>query len=217
MPSRSLTIEQVLALLAETPPAPRSTHRRSGASPIAQRPQRRRVVRKRCARPPPRVRRRLGRLHRDDHRRGAADTAGRQSPHLDHADGLSRAGIPALVARLRRAARRAPGGPRTAAARRLVTRGDGDGGGQGARADRDCSMRGGWPSTNGRTSSRSHASRQHDARGATTTPGLVMMSEAYPGLVDDRYGRDPELHELSPLDASRSRAKSRRRTGRPGS
>ncbi|CAA9565099.1 MAG: hypothetical protein AVDCRST_MAG49-2843, partial [uncultured Thermomicrobiales bacterium] len=116
--------------------AHRGAHRRPGAGTSARSPRRRRVVRQRGAGPSPRLRRRLGRLHRGDPRRGDADAAGRQSHHLDQGDGLSRPGVPPRAARLRRAARRAPGGPGSVAARRLVARGDGYRGGKATHADR---------------------------------------------------------------------------------
>jgi hypothetical protein len=132
VPSRSLTIEQVLSLLAETPP--RLEALTAGLAPAQ-----------------------LQSAPNDDewsatdvlaHLRACADVWGgciatiiaEDRPTLravnprtwiKQTDYRELAFQPSLRAF---AARRAPGGPRTPAGRRLVTGGDGDGGGQGARA-----------------------------------------------------------------------------------
>src|SRR5215213_6652471 len=127
MPNRSVTIEQVLTLLAET--SPRIAALTAGLAPAQ-----------------------LQTSPNDDewsanevlaHLRACSDVWGgciaaiiaEERPTLravnprtlDHADGLFGPGVPALVARLRRAACRALGGSRTVAARRLVAGGHGDG------------------------------------------------------------------------------------------
>jgi len=136
VPSGSLTIEQVLTLLAETPP--RIAALTAGLAPAQ-----------------------LHTAPNHDgwsandvlaHLRACADVWGNcivamiveDTPTLravnprtlDQEDRLSRTGIPAIIALLYHAACRSLCSPGTVAARRLVTRGDSDGGGKGTRADR---------------------------------------------------------------------------------
>lgn len=135
MPGKSLPIEQVLTMLAATPP-------RIAALTVGLAP---------------------ARLHTSPgpdewsanevlaHLRACADVWGScilamiaqdrptlraVNPDVDQKNGLSRTGIPALVARLCDAAYQAPGRLGTVSARRLVTCGDRDGGGKATRTDR---------------------------------------------------------------------------------
>src|SRR5256885_10947175 len=96
----------------------------------------RRVVRERCARPSPFVRRHVGQLHRGDARPGQANAPGNRPSDLDEADGLSGARLPALVSLLYETACRSTRSPGAVAPEGLVTLGDGDGRGSAPGADR---------------------------------------------------------------------------------
>lgn len=97
--------------------------------------QRRRVVGHRRAGAPALVRRCLGRLHRDDPRRGSPDDQCGQPDDLGEADGVSRAGVPAIRGCLHHAACNVAGSSYVATRRCMVARGNGKGSRQVAGAD----------------------------------------------------------------------------------